>query len=77
MKFLIPVLLSSLISFTAFADDHFIVVSGAGEKSMDPNMVGMTVEIWSKASTAKQAQGLAATQYKAAKKTFDDFKIKK
>lgn len=60
----------------AFADS-FIVVSGQAERGLDPNLVTLNVEVWSKANNAKQAQGLAATEYKRVKKTFDDFKIKK
>lgn len=73
-------LLASLIllsSFGARAEDRLIVVNGVGEKGLDPNMVNVTVEVWSKSSTAKQAQQLAATQFKNVKKSFDDFKLKK
>ena len=69
--------LSLLLATVAQADDRFIVVNGTAEKSLDPNMVTMNVEVWSKATTAKQAQGLAATQFKNVKKTFEDFKVKK
>lgn len=76
-KMLIATLCLGLcFGFTAQANDRFIVVSGAAEKNLDPNFVTMTVEVWSKSSTAKQAQQLAAVQYKGVKKTFDDFKIK-
>lgn len=62
---------------TAHADEHVIAVSGSAEKSLEPNMITMSVEIWSKAKTAKQAQQLAANQYRQLKKTLDDYKIKK
>lgn len=62
---------------TAHAEDRFIVVSGAAEKGLDPNLVHMNVEVWSKANTAKQAQQLAANQFKQVKKALDDFKVKK
>lgn len=61
----------------AHGSDRLIVVSGTSEKGLDPNMVSMTVEVWSKAPTAKQAQQAAANQFKQVKKVFDDFKIKK
>ncbi|NUN05334.1 MAG: SIMPL domain-containing protein [Bdellovibrio sp.] len=61
----------------AFAEERLIMVNGVGEKSLDPNMVNLTVEVWSKAPSAKQAQQLAANQFKNIKKSFDDFKIKK
>lgn len=57
--------------------DKLIVVSGVAEKAIDPNMVTMTVEVWSKAQNAKQAQTLAANQFKQVKKVFDDYKLKK
>ncbi|WII72270.1 SIMPL domain-containing protein [Bdellovibrio sp. 22V] len=67
----------SLLASGAHAEDKLIVVNGVAEKSLDPNMVHLNVEVWSKAATAKQAQQLAANQFKAVKKSFDDFKIKK
>ena len=72
-------ILAAFVLFTAnfaFAD-KLIVVTGLAEKSIDPNMVNMTVEVWSKAQNAKQAQTLAAGQFKQAKKVFDDYKLKK
>ncbi len=57
--------------------DRMIIVSGTSEKGLDPNLVSMTVEVWSKAQTAKAAQQAAANQTKQVKKVFDDFKIKK
>jgi uncharacterized protein YggE len=66
-----------LTANAALAADKLIIVSGVAEKSIDPNMVNMTVEVWSKAPNAKQAQTLAASQFKQAKKVFDDYKLKK
>ncbi|QDK38546.1 SIMPL domain-containing protein [Bdellovibrio sp. NC01] len=77
MKKTIAALILTFATCIAHADDRLIIVSGSAEKGLDPNMVIMNVEVWSKATTAKQAQQLAATQYKQVKKTFDDFKIKK
>lgn len=79
MRKAIASLVVSLATFAslAHADERLIIVGGSAEKSLDPNMVIMNVEVWSKAPTAKQAQQLAANQYKQVKKTFDDFKIKK
>lgn len=57
--------------------DKLIVVTGVAERGIDPNMVTMSIEIWGKAATAKQAQNLTAQSYKAAKKVFDDYKLKK
>ncbi|QDK44732.1 hypothetical protein DOM22_05925 [Bdellovibrio sp. ZAP7] len=61
----------------AQAADRMIIVSGTSEKGLDPNLVSMTVEVWSKAQTAKVAQQTAANQFRQVKKVFDDFKIKK
>lgn len=61
----------------AFAEERLIIVNGVGEKSLDPNLVNLTVEVWSKAATAKQAQQAAANQFKHFKKSCDDFKVKK
>lgn len=77
MKKTIAALILTFATTIAHADDRLIIVTGSAEKGLDPNMVIMNVEVWSKASTAKQAQQLAANQYKQVKKTFDDFKIKK
>lgn len=59
------------------SEQKLIIVNGVAEKSLDPNMLSLNVEVWSKAVTAKQAQQLAAAQFKNIKKTFDDYKIKK
>lgn len=77
-KYLLSALvLISLFSHGALAEDRSIIVNGVAEKSLDPNLVHLTVEVWSRASTAKNAQTLAANQFKAIKKSFDDFKVKK
>lgn len=60
----------------AFADS-FIVVNGQAERGLEPNLVTLNVEVWSKSNNAKQAQGLAANEFQRVKKTFETFKIKK
>lgn len=67
----------TLIAGVAQAEDRMIVVNGVAEKSLDPNLVNLSIEVWSKSPTAKQAQQLAANQFKQAKKSFDEFKVKK
>lgn len=62
---------------SALADSRFIVVTTSAERGMEPNMVNLNVEVWSKAVTAKQAQQLAATQFKQVQKVINDYKIKK
>lgn len=74
---LLCILLIALTSSWSFAETHSIQVSGSAEKSMDPNMVTLNIEIWSKAPTAKQAQQLAAGEYQKTKKVFEKFKLKK
>jgi uncharacterized protein YggE len=71
------VLTVTLWASMALGADRMIIVSGTSEKGLDPNLVSMTVEVWSKAQTAKVAQQTAANQFKQVKKVFDDFKIKK
>ena len=77
MRSLLAALSCLLFVHGAHADAHIIAVSGSAEKSLEPNMITLTVEIWSKNSTAKQAQALAATEYQRVKKVFENFKIKK
>lgn len=66
----------NFLSPLALADDRVIMVSAMAEKSLDPNMIRLQIEIWAKAPTAKQAQQLAATQFKEVKKVFQEFKLK-
>jgi uncharacterized protein YggE len=61
----------------AHAEERRIMVSSFAEKAVDPNMVSLNLEVWSKASTAKQAQSANAVEYARVKKTLDNFKIKK
>jgi uncharacterized protein YggE len=76
--FLMTLIVAGLgFSAKTFADEKLIIVNGVAEKSLDPNMINLSVEVWSKAATAKQAQQLAAEKFKQVKKTFDEFKIKK
>lgn len=75
-------LVGSILAFTLSAglvqaEERLIIVNGVAERGLDPNMVNFNLEVWSKASSAKQAQQMAANQFKQIKKTFDDFKIKK
>lgn len=76
--FAASLLICALLTGVAKADqERLIVVNGVAEKSLDPNMLSLNIEVWSKAGTAKQAQQLAANQFKIVKKTFDDFKLKR
>ncbi len=66
-----------LVSVSSYAEDKLIVVSSFAEKAVEPNMVNLNVEVWSKASSAKQAQALNAGEFQKVKKSFDSFKVKK
>lgn len=66
-----------LLSVTSFAEDKLIVVSSFAEKAVEPDMVTLNIEVWSKASSAKQAQAMNANEFQKVKKNFDSFKVKK
>jgi len=66
-----------LFAGSVFAADKLIQVNGIAETSLEPNMISMNVEVWSKSANAKTAQQLAAQEFKNVKKVFDDFKVKK
>jgi hypothetical protein len=70
-------LFTFLVSVSSYADDKLIVVASFAEKFVEPNMVSLNIEVWSKGTSAKQAQGLNATEFQKVKKTLDTFKIKK
>lgn len=61
----------------ALADMHLISVSGSAEKSVEPNLMNIHIDIWGKAPTAKKAQQLASSEYQQVKKVFETFKVKK
>ncbi len=68
---------SFAMSATSFAEERFIVVSSFSEKTAEPNLVSLNIEVWSKGTSAKQTQSLNATEFQKVKKTLDAFKIKK
>lgn len=70
-------ILTFLVSISSYADDKLIIVSSFAEKSVEPDMVTLNVEVWSKANSAKQAQSLNASEFQKVKKNFDTFKVKK
>lgn len=79
MKQIIAVFLCFIISETLFAENliHTISVNGISETAVDPNMLVLQIESWGKASSAKSAQDLQATQYGNLKTVVEKFKIKK
>jgi hypothetical protein len=66
-----------LFTIVSHAEEKLIMVSSFAEKAVDPNMVSLNLEVWSKAGTGKQAQSLNAAEFQKVKKTLDSFKIKK
>lgn len=74
--FLIAVLVAPFQSVIA-ENIHLIAVNGVAEKAIDPNMVNLQIEVWSKAATAKLAQETQAVLYEKVKAAVEKFKIKK
>ncbi len=66
-----------LLSAVAFADTALIAVNGTAEKSVDPNIVNIQIEIWAKSAQAKQAQETVAKEYQRIKAVIEKFKVKK
>jgi uncharacterized protein YggE len=56
---------------------QLISVNGIGERSVDPNIVIINLEIFGKSTTAKTAQDLQAKEYNRIKTIVEKFKIKK
>lgn len=77
--FLVPFAIAMTAAAAAHADvpPALIEVTATAEKSVDPDMVSMNVEVWSKAATANRTQSLAAEKQKAALAVIEQFKIKK
>lgn len=70
-------LLFSLISVSVFAADPALIsTNGSAEKSMEPNMVIVSIESFGKAGTAKIAQEKQALEFKRIKLVADKYKIK-
>lgn len=75
--FLAVLMIITLNVEAGVAAESVISVQGVAERALEPNIVSFTIEVWSKALTAKEAQTKAASQFKFVKKSFEDFKIKK
>ena len=72
-------LIGLLISSVVFAEDEksLIAVNGTVEKSMDPNLAYVMVEVYAKAAQAQAAQALQAKEYIRFKSIVEKNKIKK
>jgi uncharacterized protein len=66
-----------LFPLFSFADVALISVTGVVEKSMEPNMIHLDLEIWGKAAAAKDAQTLQATGQKLVQAVIERYQIKK
>lgn len=70
-------LLVALFPLFALAEVSLISVQGAAMKAVDPNIVNLQVEIWSRANQAKSAQESVAKEYARIKSLVEKYKIKK
>lgn len=62
---------------SVFADTRLISVSGSAERSLEPDMARVLVNVWGKADNAKNAQNLSNEQNDHFKKVLEQFNIKK
>lgn len=71
-------LISTLLALSSsFATAKTIEVTVTAEKAVEPDIIAMNAEVWSKAATAQRAQALAADKMKEVTAALDQFKIKK
>ncbi len=63
--------------FAVANNPQLISVNGIGERSVDPNIVIINLEIFGKSVAAKAAQDLQAKEYNRIKSIVEKFKIKK
>ncbi len=75
LKYFIIVVLNISIAFAAHP--QLISVNGIGERTVDSNMVIINLELFGKASSAKESQNLQAKEYNRIKSIVEKFKIKK
>ncbi len=73
----LAILVSGLWSSAAWSEESLIAVTGLAEKSIDPNMVKIQLEVWGKSPQAKIAQESAAHEYQRVKALVEKYKIKK
>lgn len=78
MKFLLPFVISVCAAVASAADEpKLIEVTAVAERAVDPDMIRLNVEVWSKAATASRAQALAGEELKKTLAALDAFKIRK
>ncbi|MBX3040484.1 MAG: SIMPL domain-containing protein [Bdellovibrionaceae bacterium] len=61
----------------AQADTRLISVSGAAEKSVSPDLISFSLEIWARSAAAQRTQTLAADETKRVMKILENYKIAK
>lgn len=71
------ILLSLVYSSFAVAEVRLISVTGLVEKSFQPDIVRLNINLWGKGDSAKKAQSNNQIQYEILKKSIESFKIKK
>lgn len=81
MRFVLSVfvllgLSASVVSASA-DEPKVIAVSATAEKALDPDLMHLNVEVWSKSATGQRAQSLAAEETKRILAIIDQYKIRK
>lgn len=77
-KIIFTLALLNLTAAAAFgAEVRRISVTGSAERSQEPDMARVQVNVWGKADSAKTAQGLANEQNEHFKKVISSFDLKK
>lgn len=76
--FIVAALFTTSFAHAAgLVDRRLIEVSAVAEKGIEPDLLEMNVEIWSKATTANQSQSLAGGELKKVQAILDQYKIDK
>lgn len=70
-------LLIMFFTFSVQAEVPIISVTGSAVRAVDPNMVNLQVDIWSRSPKAKSAQEAVAKEYARIKSSLERHKIKK
>lgn len=79
MRLLTVVFVYALTMFGmgAQADTRLISVSGMAEKSVSPDLISFSLEIWARSAAAQRTQALAADETKRVMKILENYKIAK
>ncbi len=77
MKFFLILMVAGFSALAQAVDLSLIHVNGMAEKTVEPNLIQVRLESWTKAPTAAAAQEQQALQYTKVKAALEKFKIKK